>query len=364
MENRTNWSRLARYLAGKCSPDEERKVEAWIRADPTRAQLLDELRRVWEEAEDPPTETFNPSLDMNAEWKNIQEKMRSADRSASDRSRSREQPTHARSSATRRSTRRRSLKWGARTAAALLLLLGGLWLAHASWFSTTSPEATAGYQEVVTEPGERSRIQLTDGSRVMLNVDSKLRSPETFRKKKRVVYLRGEAYFRVEPDSNRPFVVETDQASVEVHGTSFNVRDYPEEEQVQVAVTEGGVSVHAQNAESEEQGRNLVSGQVGRWMKRDTALVTEMTDVNPYIAWTEGRMVFESTPLSTVALQLERWYDVDVKIQPASLRSRRLTANLKSESVRNVLDVISASLGLTYRMEENTVLLRSRERSH
>lgn len=363
MENRTNWSRLARYLAGKCSPDEERELEAWVRADPTRAQLLDELRRIWDAAEDPATDWSDPSLDMDAEWQNMQEKLRSADRSASERPRSREKRTHARSSEKGRSSWSRAVKWGARTVGAILLLAGGLWLAQSNWFSTTAPEETATYQEVVTEPGEQSQIQLTDGSSVMLNVDSKLRSPEAFSKQKRVVYLRGEAYFEVEADPNRPFVVETDEASVEVLGTSFNVRDYPEEEQIQVAVTEGGVSVHAQSTESEEQGTNLVSGQVGRWMAPDTALVTEMRDVTPFIAWTEGRMVFENTPLSTVALRLERWYDVEVKIQDSSLRSLRLTASLKSESVRNVLDVISASLGLTYRMQKDTVFLMSRERS-
>jgi ferric-dicitrate binding protein FerR (iron transport regulator) len=240
----------------------------------------------------------------------------------------------------------------------LLLLIGGLWLAQSFWTPAEAPTDST-YRTVVTTPGERSRVQLADGSRVMLNVDSKLRLPPTFNQQTRTVELTGEAYFEVEADTGRPFVVRTEGASVEVHGTAFNVRGYPDEEQVQVAVREGGVSFRPER--DGDAAVDLASGEVGRMTGADTTVQILAADVAPYIGWTEGRLVFEDTPLPRVARRLERWYGLTFRIRDPALRSLRLTATLKSQSVRNVLDVITASLNIRYEIDQNSVVLRARE---
>jgi ferric-dicitrate binding protein FerR (iron transport regulator) len=363
MENRTNWVLLTRYVAGRCSADETREVEAWIRADPSRKQLVAQLRRIWDASEDAPAETSDFQFDMDAEWQDMQDRMRAMDAPASNRaSRAPSREDRPRSRAERRSSRRTRLKWGGRAIAALLLFIGGVWLFQFHWAPPQPSDTQTAYREVVTEPGERSRIQLADGSSVMLNVDSKLRLPRAFAKKKRIVKLTGEAFFEVETNPDRPFIVKTDNASVRVHGTSFNVRGYPEEKQVQVAVTEGGVSIHSQQSQTaNDQSVTLQSGEIGWLSPADSTITTQMVDVTPYIGWTEGRLVFENTPLSEVAVRLERWYNMEITTRDPALDSLRLTANLKSQSVRNVLDVISASLNIQYRIEQNTAVLLPRK---
>lgn len=361
MENQPNWALLARYVAGECSPEEEREVDAWLRADPSRNQLLDQVRRIWDAAAEPPLENSAPQLDVDAEWDDLQAKMQTSDRAASN-GRSREKRPRARSR--RRAARSRRLTWSVRGAAGLLLLVGGLWLAQSVWTSTPADEAETAHREVVTEPGERSQVQLADGSSVMLNVDSELRLPKSFHREKRVVELTGEAYFEVETDPDRPFIVETEDASVEVHGTAFNLQDYPDADQIHVAVKEGGVSVRPKQANETREGARLQSGEVGSLTRQeDASVTTKMDDVSAYLGWTEGRLVFEDTPLSTVAVRLERWYDVEVHVRDASLESRRLTASLKSQSLEHVLNVITASLDIQYRIDQNTVLLTSPDRS-
>jgi ferric-dicitrate binding protein FerR (iron transport regulator) len=244
-----------------------------------------------------------------------------------------------------------------------LLLIGGLWLAQSVWGpgATSSDAAT---RTVVTRQGERSRVQLADGSSVMLNVDSKLRLPAAFNPQRRIVHLTGEAYFEVETDPDRPFIVRTENASVEVRGTAFTVREYPDEPQVEVAVAEGGVSFRPRRGRTEDTSRavELRPGEVGRMAASDPTVRTVAADINTYLGWTEGRLVFENTPLSEVAQRLERWYGLTVRIRNPELRSLRLTANLKSQSVRNVLDVITASLGIRYDMNRNEVILSDRDR--
>jgi ferric-dicitrate binding protein FerR (iron transport regulator) len=359
MENQPSWALLARYVSGACAPDEARQVEAWMRADPARRQLVEELRDLWDAAASPPPQA-GEEIDVEAGWRQVRAEMTSEEPDGSvpepDRS---ARPRRPRGRA-RRPSRWRGPGWRAGAVVGLLLLVGGLWLAQSLWPSAEAPADTA-YRTVVTKPGERSQVQLADGSSVMLNVDSKLRLPSTFNQQMRTVELTGEAYFEVEARPDRPFVVRTEDASVEVRGTAFNVRGYPDEEQVQVAVAEGGVSVRPTRKEGASAAVRLASGEVGWMADTDTTVQTLAADVATYIGWTKGRLVFEDTPLPRVARRLERWYDLEFRIRDPELRSLRLTATLKSQSVRNVLDVITASLDIRYQIDRNSVVLTARD---
>jgi len=359
MKNEPSWALLARYVSGTCSPEEARRVKAWIRADPSREQLVEELRAIWDVADEPGRDEA-PTVDVDAGWRAVRSRMDASEADAPETAPDRA-PEGQLSSARRRPARRRTRGWRAGAVAALLLLIGGLGLVLGTWGPDEDTSDPA-YRTVTTEPGERSRVQLADGSTVMVNVDSEIRLPSSFQPNRRVVQLTGEAYFEVESDPDRPFIVRTETASVRVRGTTFNVRGYPDEEEVSVAVAEGGVSVQPQHDENDPAGVELTAGEIGRMAGTDTTVRTRAADVAVHTGWTEGRLVFEDAPLPEVARRLERWYDLEVRIRDSSLRSLRLTASLKSQSVENVLDVIAASLGIRYRIDRNSVLLGGRKR--
>lgn len=237
-----------------------------------------------------------------------------------------------------------------------MLLVGAIWFGAVQWEFPIGAEPPL--REVIAERGERANIQLVDGTNVTLNVDSRLQIPTSFSPSRRIVHLEGEAYFDVASDSARPFIVRTADAEINVHGTAFNVRSYPEDGRVQVAVVEGAVSLRPQRAPSAHQGARLESGQVGR-LDEDDARVTTHTadDIASILSWMNGRLVFEDAPLHEVTARLGRWYNLEFDITDPALDSLRLTASLKSRSVQNVLDVITASLDIQYRIHHNTVVL-------
>jgi ferric-dicitrate binding protein FerR (iron transport regulator) len=349
-------------------------VEAWARDQPRRRELLEDIRRIWAEAK-PPTRSFeelDDDREIEAEWKRLKDKMEShlgaADGDdalprpvSADRPPSSRPPTHrpappsempgiANLSAT--------VAWT--TAATVAILLGIAWLAGGGGFFSGSGSPAEPYREVVTERGERARVQFADGTTAMLNVDSRLQLPRRFDAGRRVVHLTGEAFFEVKTDSTRPFVLKTDDATVRVTGTSFNVRGYPDDEDVEVAVAEGGVVFrsHPATGADHTSALALTTGDVAR-LRRASAQVTkrESADLDAFTAWTRGRLLFDNTPLRQVAGRLERWYNLDVEIRDAEIASLRLTADLKSQSVRNVLDVISTTLNIAYRIDDGTVYL-------
>lgn len=351
MENRPDWALLARYLSEEpCSPDETRRVRAWVRADPSRKQLLEELRCILETADEAPAPSSHEE-DADEAWAEMQARMEEVPRD--DRTRKGRNPTRSKN---------RAPMWG-RMAAGLVLLFGGLWLVHMFWGLTDRPADPTSDQtkEIVTKKGERTQVQLVDGSSVTLNADSRLRLANAFNQDERVVELTGEAYFDVKTDSLRPFIVETEAATVEVRGTAFNLKGYPDDRRVEVAVEEGAVEMRPKRAGSE--GAELQAGEIGWLTGRDTVVATQVADVSPHVGWTEGRLVFNDARLPEVAARLERWYGVEVETQEASLDTLRLTAKLKSRSMRNVLDVIAASVDIRYRIDRNTVYLLPRDRS-
>lgn len=350
MRDPIDWNVLARYLANSCSPDETRAVKAWLDADPTRHQLLNELESIWAASNQPASPLDEATLD--ADWDQLAAAMDEAASPVSPPSTRRtRQPARRRAQRAGRPTLQNALY----VLLAGLLLVGSLWVGLDRW----SPDAPADpVRMVVAERGERANIQLVDGTKVTLNVDSRLRMPTAFDGGRREVHLEGEAYFDVAPDSARPFIVHANDAVINVHGTAFNVRSYPEDRRVQVAVVEGAVSLRAQTASPDDAGARLERGQVGRLDQEAVRVQTDSTrSVVPLLGWMEGRLVFEDATLDVVTARLERWYNLQFEVTDPGLDSLRLTANLKSRSVQNVLDVISASLGIRYRLQHNTVIL-------
>jgi transmembrane sensor len=350
MSNSVDWAVLARYLADACSAEEAATIDAWLDADPTRRQLMDDLKSIWA-ASDAPVATLDDAT-LEADWTRLAAAMDTTETPAvppsavkrPDRAARRRRPTRSHASA---------LQFTLYLLAGLLLV-GGAWLGWAQWglIQSTSP-----VREVIAERGERANIQLVDGTRVTLNVDSRLRMPASFPSDTRTVHLEGEAYFDVSTDSTRPFIVRAHDAVIDVHGTSFNVRSYPEDRHVHVAVVEGAVSLRSHQSPQQTPGARLESGQVGQ-LTEDARVTTEtVTDVSPLLGWMQGRLVFEEAPLPEVTARLERWYNMRFHLADPRLDSLRLTANLKSRSVENVLEVVSASLGIQYLIQDNTVTL-------
>lgn len=366
MQDRTPWTKLAKYLAGECSPEEEKEIEEWAEASPSRKRLAEQVRLIWDAAGDSEAEGSEDWLDVDTEWEKLQAEIDASSGSTSGQQSVRQQ------SVKRQFEPERSEQFSKRVADYQSLLSVGMLLAAvaltiiAATFLWYSPSLTSDQspveRKVTTERGERATLRLSDGTKVRLNAESQLRFPDSFHEQdRRIVHLSGEAYFDVEDDSTRRFTVNTSGASIDVHGTAFNVRARSGREEVQVAVEEGGVSLRA--PEADFNGRKKVrlrSGEVGRVLGKSTLITTDQANLKTYVGWTDGLLVFENASLPEVIAQLGRWYNLDFVIQNSSLRSMRLTADLKSESPKEVLNVIAATLGIQYQVDQGTVYLSSR----
>src|SRR5699024_6360107 len=215
------------------------------------------------------------------------------------------------------------------------------------------PEAvTPALREISMEKGQRGNITLSDGAKVIHNDDSKIIVAEVFQSDKRGVTLSGVAFFEVTHTPDRPFIINTGQAVVEVLGTSLDVRSYPDDESVQVVVSDGRVSLSAKR-ECADKNAILTTGDMGKfWVKENRITSKRVDDLELYLGWKNGLLKFREAPMAEVATELERRYDIEVYFADPELKDLRLTAELKSRTIRSNMEVIATSLGLEFKMDQ------------
>lgn len=213
-------------------------------------------------------------------------------------------------------------------------------------------KATAiAYKTKMTKRGEKLTLMLPDGSKVILNSESSLRYRASFNKQ-REVQLKGEAYFEVERDTLKPFIVNTGEVKTEVLGTSFNVNYSPVNGMVQVAVTDGKVAVS--------------SAQINEkfYLLPTEVLTCEMAKFKRsnfneelLLGWKDGILAFENAGMEEITSRLSSWYDVDFEIRGNTKLKRKYSGKFKNRTLRNVLEGISYSSNFKFKILKEKIVI-------
>lgn len=214
------------------------------------------------------------------------------------------------------------------------------------------------YNEIYASLGTRSKVLLADGSRVWLNSGSKLRYPDKFTEKNRVVTLTGEAYFEVQSDVSRPFIVQTQHLNVRATGTSFNVQAVESDPEVNVSLLSGKVSVNKSDEPDKNLATlvNLIPNQRFTYDTKTGKSETFSGDLYEFIAWKDGRLVFRNKPMSEVVKKISQHYNVEIELRGKELQDYRYRATFEEESLNEILKLLKMSSPIKY-SEVNRVRL-------
>lgn len=168
------------------------------------------------------------------------------------------------------------------------------------------------YNTLVTPAARQQLLVLPDGTHAWLNAESSIRFPSSFTKKQRAVVITGEVYFEVTKDTEKPFVVNVNTASIEVLGTHFNVMAYANENALETTLLEGAVRFSDGNKQV-----LLRPGQQNRLFGNHEMKLVNNADIELVMAWKNGLQAFKKADISTIMRQVKRWYDVDVMYENA-----------------------------------------------
>lgn len=303
---------IERYHSGKCTPEELAAVERWLANDDSETSF---------------PESANLQVMEDKGWKKMAERYQL--------------------SATPEKTGFRLMQlsqfW--KMVACLILVMGVI---LSIYLYTTEPnQQPLAYKEIKTLKGQKLSIKLADGTLVQLNSESVLRVPEQFETDSRSVTFEGEAFFKVAKDVSRPFAIRTNQTTVTVLGTRFNVRAYPAEQHTSVVVEEGRVRFSAA-----KQNLVLEANQQGIFTS-SLKMEQHVVNVDKYLAWKDGRLVFDDEPLGDIAKTLERWYGVKMVIGNPHLATQRYSGKFVRPHLQTVLESLAFAVKFKYSQKNN-----------
>ena len=213
--------------------------------------------------------------------------------------------------------------------------------------------------EKITSKGQKSNIILRDGSKIILNSDTRLTYNKDFGITNRNVKLTGEAYFEVAKNIDLPFNVVANNTTTTAIGTAFNITAFKGESSTAISLESGKVKVLSRgkldNTDSEvvlEPGQEYLVGE------NNEGAIIRSFDANQALSWKDNMLYFDNTRIQELILTLERWYNVKVIVlNPEVMTDIRGTGQFKNESLQNVLRVLSYSLKFDYQMKDDKVTI-------
>ena len=210
------------------------------------------------------------------------------------------------------------------------------------------------YNVVRIPHGGEYITRLPDGSVVHLNAGSELKVPVYFGTESREGWLRGEGFFEVVHRENLIFTVHTDKADISVLGTEFDVRAYTDEKEVVTTLVQGAVGVSSGRTYD-----RLKPGEQARIAGKGDVRVAEV-DIYPFIAWKNGRMVFENERLEKIMAELQRWYDFELFYADPDVKEMHFTIDiLKYEEISKVLNLMERMNKVKFTQKGRTVVVNS-----
>jgi transmembrane sensor len=331
---------VEKFFTNQATPGETRKVLEWFET-PEGQQYLRERLDV---DEDLMTRTelreLVPDLDSEQVYSSIRQRIRISERA----------------------TFKKRVDWLGplvKVAAAILVVLS----ASLFYMLHQPGQEEAALQEPIhfqTEEKQHREVALGDGTIVRLNSNSEMTISSDFMKGAREITLSGEAYFDVVHDPERPFIIHANQSSIEVLGTVFNVRSIKGMDNVQVAVVDGKVAFKSTNGSSEAEQLSVIlsKGQYGYMDVTERTVQVDDLAVENYLAWKNGRFIFDGLTLSQVCMQLNRIYNSECSFDSDEIRNLQITSNFTDDSLDKALEVIALSLGLEFKVEDGRVSWR------
>ncbi len=229
--------------------------------------------------------------------------------------------------------------------------------------------------EISTNKGSRTKVNLPDGSTVWLNAGSKIRYDKDFAITSRSVELTGEAFFDVVKDAAHPFYIHTSNIDIKVIGTAFNVKAYPDDETTETSLIRGTIEVSIKSRPKDKiilsPNEKLIvdnklsvpeKGTVPNKKPESVVAINEIklnsrdSTINE-IQWVENRLVFDDEPLQSIAVKMERWYNVDIQIEDSLLAQKRIFGSFVNENIDQAMEGLSVTGRFSFTRKGNQIFI-------
>lgn len=235
-----------------------------------------------------------------------------------------------------------------------LVLLGQFWYID----KRIDLFADSGYEEIYVPKGERMQLIFQDGSKAILNAETRIKYPRKFAFSERKVELEGEAFFEVSSNKDRPFIVDLKDVNVKVVGTTFDVKAYTSDPDIFVTLETGKVTL----TNNTHPLTHLKPGEKATY-NRKTGLckVSRPENIENSSAWKKKQIIFNNTSLSEVVTTLSRWYNVKFEVMDSSALYYNYTLTSTDQTLSDILKDLEKITPIQFSEEEGIIKIRRKK---
>lgn len=316
---------IGKYLAGEASPEEAIEVENWISHSASNKLLFDQYLTTWSALQ---TGDSYKIPDRMGVWNNIHQAIKNKPKNNGVK------------------------KMFARYPVAAIIAGVAFLSVIPLIFVTRAGRKDVIKNQFITTSAGITHNSLPDGSSVVLNSKSTLKFPLKFENAQREAELEGEAYFSIVPDAARPFSVRFGPVTIQVLGTSFNVRKNPFRNVIETQVNSGKVRMFNLTGEV-----IISAGQTGIYDEQKNSFELEQVLDRNSFSYATRNFVFADEELGNIIKYLEKAYSKKIELKSAQLAKCKMTSSFNNKSIEYILDVIATTLGITYTTDGITIFI-------
>lgn len=317
---------LKQFYQNSYPPEVEEKIQRWIIEDKWTTEKNNALSALWDEIEIAPNEgTYKALKEVRNTIKQLENRKKLV-------------------------RMRRVLLGSAAAIIPVLLLLG-------SYFYINQE---ANMIEVITSSNQQKQCTLPDGTTILLNSCTKVTYPSQFKDSTRVVTLEGEAYFAVAKDAQKPFIVKTNELSIRVLGTKFNISAYPADDRSIATLNSGKIQVDVESGKADNRyilkpHQEIVFNKIDK-----SVLINPVTGDD--IHWKDGSLLFQDATFNDIVNTIERRYSITIDYNKQEFMNTPYTIKFRNnESLEDVLDILQDVVGgFEYKREKSRITIRQK----
>ena len=326
---------LIKYINNKCSDEEFEEFAGWIESETIDSDCLRLISEQWKNLESLHDKKYDEKcssiLDKIHHKINLQNiKIRNSNFVLISK----------------------TARWFSRVAAVVFIPLLAIVIylySNSNFRMDKITEMSADSIEVIAPIGSRTVVQLSDGTEVNLNYGSRIKYPREFKGNTRKVLLYGEGYFNVVHNPKRPFIVKVGKLNIKAIGTEFNVHAYPEDNFITTTLVKGKVIIYKKlNDNKIKHIASMIPNQNIIYNQHSDKVISKMENIDKYIEWKNGKMIFDNTPISQIAKELSRKFNVDIEVAD-DIKDLTYTVTFVNDPLSLILDLMTKITPISYK---------------
>jgi len=325
------WEAISAKLKNSADDNQLKQIQEWLDLSPENSVILTEIVNTWTLTKNR-TDFYQPDMTIN--WQKLMARINYEQK---------QKVNHT-----------VYFRWVAAAAVLAVVFLAGIGLGD----GLLKTKTTVSYTKIIAPEGHKTQIVLPDSTYVWMNSGSEIQYPSDYSEQNRMVTMKGECFFDVVKDPAHPMVVTGSKFKVKVYGTRFNVNEHQLKNAADVTLVSGKVqvlSLQDKLISDIKPGEQLVLNE-GKYHLQKAENLEALT------AWLNNMLIFDNQPFEEVIHYLEKWYGVKIQLDKDLYYRHNYTFKVKTESLREVMELISVITPIQYNIEGEQVTIKYKKR--